>query len=232
MEQSNAPTFYHISTPIAAPKEDPDRFVAPYSLMGDDQGKQLETNLARLLMQIYSARDIFVAPFGATEATKDREFIDLVAVDGNGLLLIEAKAISVTGKGQSETTAKRVGRISKKIEKALKQLCGAHRGGLKEGHITLQNDAGQRKIRVGAGPINLVVLLGDVHPDIVTPDLTNRLLELGEQHEAGIHIMDLHGLAKRINQCNNAGQLGHLLTERWKTSCKARTIWFDDERLA
>ena len=230
--EKESPFWHHVHIPANAPINEPKRFNQPYFIGDEDQGKQLEINLARLLSSVFDENNLFASPFGVTQDTENREFTDLLAVDSAGLLVIEAKAKAVTTESLSQNNERRVKNIAKQVEKALRQLRGAYREALQEKLLTLRSQTEIRQVALADLPIHLIVLVSENHPDLAKMDIPDKVIELGEELGVGVHIFDLNGLSKLIRRCRDTQELMSLLDRRWEIASEHRVIKFADEWLA
>jgi hypothetical protein len=221
--------WHHVHVPANAPTNELNRFNQPFFVDDEDQGKQLEINIARFLATIFYEKDLFASPFGVTQDTESREFTDLIAVDSAGLLIIEAKAKAVTTKSLSQNSERRVKNIAKQVDKALRQLRGAYREALHDKFLTLKSQTEIRQVVLTGLPIHLIVLLSENHPDLDKTDIPGKVIELGEELGVGVHIFDLNGLGNLIRRCRDTQDLISFLNRRWSLSYEQRVIKFADE---
>ena len=225
--------FHHVHEPANPPIYDPKRFEEAYHINDEDQGKQLEITLTRMLAALFRRDDLFPSPIiEAAQQTENREFIDLVAVDKTGLLIIEAKARAVTRQSISRKKERRIRSLSKRIHKALRQLRGAYRQALQEKRIVLKTQTETREINLEGLDVHLIVLVSENHPDLGQTDVSTKVVELGRELDVGVHILDLNGLWCLIWRCRGVQELMRLLNRRWKLSSEHNIIKFADEWLA
>lgn len=232
MNEKATVSWHHVDVPAIAPSNDPKRFERAYQLEDTDQGQQLEIILTRLLSSVFRTEDLYASPFEVTQNTARREFTDLLAICSSGLLIIESKARAVTEHTKAQKTERRVINIAKQIDKALRQLRGAYREALSNGVLVLRNDLQTRSVVLDGLKVHLIVLVSENHADLKDTDTPNKVLDLGNELNAGVHILDLNELSKVIRKCNSPDKIITLLDRRWQASSEHRIIKFADSWLA
>lgn len=222
-------SFYHYPPAADGPIYDPNRFKDPYEINNSNQGRQFEINLTRLLRKTFNYDSLFPSPFGAILDSKNREFIDLVAVLEDYLLFFEAKASAITLTSTQRNTERRVSNIEKQIRKAIRQLRGAYKKGINNGVLTLKTVSRTKEIRISHFSVHLIIIVSEVHPDLAKSNIIKEVISLGKELDVGVHVLDFQALNVYIRDSKDAKEFVTLLDHRWNLSLENKILIFNDE---
>ena len=154
---------------------------------------------------------------------KKREFTDIFAYYEYGSFIIEAKDLSVIQAGYNKNELKRVSRIQKQVDKAIKQLIGAIKN-FKQGARLL--DANGNEISVDRSiPPHCIVLITELMTSGNWDAITEQLLNAIDETGAYFHILDLREFITLLKQGSGEPKLiDYNLMQRCKLCMEKKSI--------
>lgn len=180
-----------------------------YLQMGDIQGDIQEVQIYQMLSYCFKNL-VYHAP-NVTTGDKSRELIDVVALNGDGVLLVESKCITVAADSSLETSRQNKN-LTNNCHKAIGQIEGAVKAIRR--YDVVETDGEVLEIHKSKN-IHGIVLISEFIGRNGWHDIHAKLYELSEKHDIKLHVFSLGDFSMTLKLCSRDDSIFTYLDKRF-----------------